>query len=152
MSARALDQLACPLTLVTRQVVHHHDVAGPELLDQHLLDERLEHIPVHRAINDHRAPHAFDAQCRDERGCLPMAVRRLVDQTLALGARPRSRDMLVFAPFFRLGLVDEDQPSRVDAGLRTPPRAASAGDIGAVLLGRMDRLFLKVRPSFFSTK
>jgi hypothetical protein len=45
------------------------------------------------------------------------------------------------------GLVDEDQASRIEIGLRAQPGGASSLDIRAVELGRRQRLFLRVIPS-----
>jgi len=45
-------------------------------------------------------------------------------------------------PGARAGLVDEDQPRRIEIGLRPEPGAAALQHVGAVLLGRMARLFL----------
>jgi hypothetical protein len=45
------------------------------------------------------------------------------------------------------GLVDEDQPLRVQLVLPGPPIGALGGDIGPVLLLRPERLFFSVSPS-----
>jgi len=44
-------------------------------------------------------------------------------------------------------LVDEDQAMRVQPRLVLAPRRARRGDIRAILLGGMERLFLSVRPN-----
>lgn len=49
-------------------------------------------------------------------------------------------------------IVDEDQPGRVESALVAPPEPARFRDVGAVLFGRMERLFLYVRPSRASTQ
>src|SRR2546421_11949269 len=59
-----------------------------------------------------------------------------------LGARPRSRVIFGLGP----GLVDEDQPTRIQARLIGLPRGAAIRNIRPVLLGRAERLFLKDSP------
>ena len=49
-------------------------------------------------------------------------------------------------------LVDEDQPRRVEPTLAAPPSPPRLGDILAVLLGRMERLFLYVSPILVKTQ
>ncbi len=44
------------------------------------------------------------------------------------------------------GFVDENQPSRLQKGLKAAPVGTGGGDIGTVLFGRTERLFLYVRP------
>jgi hypothetical protein len=41
-------------------------------------------------------------------------------------------------------LIDEDQPGRIDVAAVLAPLRAAAGDVGAVLLGCDQRLFLKL--------
>jgi hypothetical protein len=49
-------------------------------------------------------------------------------------------------------LVDEDEPGWVERSLAAFPVLAGLGDIGPVLLGRMESLFLYVSPSRVSTQ
>jgi hypothetical protein len=54
----------------------------------------------------------------------------------------------------RLGrrLVEEDQPGRIDPALAASPAPARFGNIGPVLLGRMECLFLYVSPILARTQ
>lgn len=77
-----------------------------------------------------------------------MAVRRMADQPFALGrAAAQTRQV-------RLGrrLVDEDKPGRVERALAAFPTTPGLGDVGTVLFGRMERLFLYVSPIRDSTQ
>lgn len=86
----------------------------------------------------HRMRYANAAQRRDQHGGLPVAVRRLVEQTLApLRAATQPRHVRL-GP----GLVDEDQAIRIKQQDQIVPQRTPLGDIGAVLLSGMDRLFL----------
>jgi hypothetical protein len=77
-----------------------------------------------------------------------MSVRRMTDQAFALGGTAAQPCHV------RLGrrLVDEDEPGRVERRLTAFPAPPGLGDIGPVLLGRMERLFLYVSPSLVSTQ
>ena len=77
-----------------------------------------------------------------------MTVRSVTDQPLAFGRAAAQ------ARHIGLGrrLVDEDEPGRVERSLAAFPAPAGLGDIGPVLLGRMERLFLYVSPSLVSTQ
>ena len=44
------------------------------------------------------------------------------------------------------GLINEDQPARVQVRLRLEPGLTSGADIGSFLLGGMSGLFLYVQP------
>jgi hypothetical protein len=48
-------------------------------------------------------------------------------------------------------LVEKDQARGLERALRALPAATGAADVGAVLLGCPERLFLKVRPIAVST-
>lgn len=48
-------------------------------------------------------------------------------------------------------LVDEDQSRRIEPALALVPAAAFLRDVGTVLFGRIEGIFLYVRPSFTGT-
>lgn len=50
--SRGLDHLAHERTLVAGQVVHDHDIAGPEVRDEDLGHAGLEGAPVDRPVED----------------------------------------------------------------------------------------------------
>jgi hypothetical protein len=66
-----------------------------------------------------------------------MAVRNPGAQTLA-ARRPAAQPRHLRAG---AGLVDEDQPGRVEIGLAVEPGFTPLGDVGAVLLGRVRSFF-----------
>ena len=77
-----------------------------------------------------------------------MTVRRMADQSFA-PRRTTAQERHV-----RLGrqLVDEDKPGRVERSLTALPPAPGLRDIGPVLFGRVERLFLYVSPIRVSTQ
>ena len=44
------DGLPNAADLVRRQVIHHHDIAGGEFRNEHLLDVSSERLTVHRSV------------------------------------------------------------------------------------------------------
>ena len=69
------------------------------------------------------AVEAAEAQARDQRGGLPMAMRNRGATSLAAGLRPRQPGHLGGGP----GLVDEDELRRVELGLEIEPGLAACG-------------------------
>jgi len=109
-------------------------------LDQKLLHVGEEALAVDGAIEQAGRLDAIVAQCGQESGRLPMAVRDFGDQP-ASARRPAAA-----AGHVRLGpgFVDEDQPRRVDAPLMLSPSQTMALYVRAVLLARHEGLFLSV--------
>lgn len=140
---RLFDQLAHSRTPVARQIVHDHDIARAKIGNEHLLDKRLEHIAVDRSVHDGGTTHSVNSQGRDQSGGFPVTVRCLVDQALSAWCSASKTGHVRLGPC----LIDEDQTLGTDFRLNSSPGRAMAGDVRAVLLGRMDRLFLKDNPS-----
>lgn len=69
-----------------------------------------------------------------------MAMRHAYPKPLAAPAAPMAARHIGRSP----RLVDEDQPLRVKVQLILEPLLASGQDVGAVLLGRVRGLFLRV--------
>ena len=100
----------------------------------------FEDIAVDGTVNHERGDDAAAAQSGDHGGRFPMAVRHAQPQALAtptaavasghIGAGPR--------------LIHEHQPFGGEVDLALEPGPAVAQNIGAVLLGGMGRLFLRV--------
>ena len=122
--------------------VHDHDVVRRERRDENLIDIGLEPLAVDRPVENHRRRHAVAAQTADEGRRLPMSVRNARAQPLAF----------LFAPAFARhvgrgpGLIDEDEPFRIEIELALEPGLAPRLYVRAVLFARMGGLFLNVRP------
>ena len=140
LGACRLDQIAHARPLVTGQVVHDDDVAWVKLRDQDPIDPGLEDVAVDRAVDDERGDDAAVAQAGDEGGGLPMAMRHAHPQPLAARATAVATGHVGAGPT----LVDEHQPVGFEVDLTLEPGPAPAQHIGAVLLGGMRGLFLRV--------
>jgi len=129
-------------SLVARQIVHDDDVAGRELRRQDASHVGGEGIGVHGSVEHPRRDHAGPAQAGDEGRGLPVTVRHASAQSLS------SRGPAVTSRHVgrRPGFVDEDQRLGVEVELAVEPLLTSLQDVGAVLLGRVRRLFLRVIP------
>ena len=123
-----------------RQVIHDHDVAGRELRRQDVGDVGREGLAVHRSVEDPSGDHAGSTQAGHEGGGLPVAVRHAGAQPLAARGSAIAARHVGRGP----GLVDEDELVRIEIELPLEPLLAPLQDVGAVLLGRVRRLFLRV--------
>jgi hypothetical protein len=123
--------------LVGRQVVHDDDVAVPQRRREQVLDVGDEGLAVHRPVEDHRRRNPVEPQAGHQRGRLPVAVRDRGAAALA----PRAASAQARHPGARSGLVDEDEPGRVEVGLELGPGLAARGYVGARLLAGVRSLF-----------
>ena len=128
--ARRVDCDANLGPLVCCEIVHHHDVAGPECRHEDLGHVSLERQTIHGAVENHRRDHAGRPERADEGRRLPMTMRERCDTALAVGRtaiKPRHLGR-------GSGLVDEHQPVDVDLRLRCFPRHAFSGYVRPILL------------------
>jgi hypothetical protein len=117
--------------------VHDHDVARLQGRDEDLIDIGEEDGAVHSTIIDERRGHAGKAQRPGEGGGLPVAMRHAGPATLAKwGAAPQPRHL-----GRQSGLINEDEPGRIEIELTIEPSAAALQDVWTVLLQCMCGLF-----------
>ena len=135
--AGGLDQLARGDALVAGEVVHDDDVSRLERWRQDVADIGLEPLAVDRSVQHHRRDHAAQPQARDQCGGLAVAMREAHAQPGAARTPPVAARHVGGRP----GLVDEDQPRRVEIGLGVEPGAPLLQDVRTVLLDRMPGLF-----------
>jgi hypothetical protein len=133
---------------VRREVVEHHDVAGLERRREELLDIGAEGDPGHRTVEDQRGNDPRLPEAGDQRRRAPVAVRHGGDQAFGRGT-PAVAPRHVGGG---AGLVEEHEPLGVHVALPDLPAPAPACDIGPVLLGRSQRLFLCLRPIRWSAQ
>ena len=86
--AGALDRRPGAADLVGRQIVQDDDIARREGGCEEGLGIGCEGVAVHRPVDDHGCREAAEAQARDQRGGLPMAMRNRGATSLAAGAAP----------------------------------------------------------------
>jgi hypothetical protein len=137
LGAPRLDGLANAFDFVGWQVVDHDHVAFGQAWGQHLLDISEEGLPIHWSIENQGRDKAIKAQSGSEGGSLPMAEGRLADQSLSLTASTTDADHLGRGP----GLVDEDQLAGIKPCLAGFEALPGLGDVGPILLGRVQRFF-----------
>ena len=124
-------------SFVAAEIVHDHDLPGLERGDEKLFDIGSEAWAIDRPVEDAGRVDPVRAQGREEGQRPPVAVRHRGDQPLSQRCAP------VRARHVRLdpGLVDEDEPFRVNLGLMPLPARALARHVGAALLAGAQAFF-----------
>lgn len=119
------------------EIVENDDIAWLQDFDELGFDVDLESLSVDRPVEN---PWRFDAivpQGGNEGHGLPMAVGGMGDQPFAARAPATQRRHVRLDP----GLIDKDQPCRVNARLVTDPLLAPAPELWPQLLGGQNRFF-----------
>jgi hypothetical protein len=98
---------------VTAEIVHDDDIAGLEHRQELLRDIGAEAFAVNWPIEDTRGREAIAAERSKESQCAPVTVRCEGTQALALWSPSAQRRHVGLDP----GLIDEDQPAGIEAGL-----------------------------------
>ena len=124
--------------LVRTEIVHDHDVALSQGRNQDLLDVEKEGFAVDRPVDQPGRRNAIVAQSGEKGHGLPAAVRHFGLDPLATRRPAPQRRHVGFCP----GLVDEHQAGGIDPLSILGPLCPPTGDIGTILLGGNQRLFL----------
>jgi hypothetical protein len=124
--------------LVGGQIVHHDDVAGLQCRHQDLFNIAQEQVCIDRTVEHGWCDKAVFSQRGDEGRGLPVTVGCGVDQPRAALTTAPEPNHIGFGP----GLIDEDQPGGGQTGLALTPLGAGLGNVGSVLLCRVQGLFL----------
>src|SRR5215207_9230217 len=146
------DRLADGGGLVRREVVHDHERARTvaQRRRQDLLHEGPEHGRGGRGGDGHHRGQPAQAEGADQRQAAPAAGRhRAAGPLAAPGPGEAARHARVDA-----ALVDEDQLAGVEAagGDLPAPGGTLLGEVGAVLFGGPERLFLRGQPRRWSAR
>lgn len=119
------------------QVVHHHDVVGPERRDEDLIEIGEERVPVHRPVEEAGGGQALHAQGGHERAGLPMMMGRvIVDARAAATPAIAPQQIRRNAAF-----IEKDEPVGINRRGEAAPIRSGRGDVSAILFGRADRFF-----------
>ena len=94
-------------------------------------------MAVDRTVEDARSGKSVAAQGAEEGQRAPVAMRGEAAQALASRSPAASRSHVGLDP----GLIDEDQPSRIEPGLPGSPALSPARNVGAGLLKGEQRFF-----------
>ena len=122
------------------QVVHDDNVAFAQFGNKDALDIGLEGVAIDRAVKHERRDHAARGQTGDESRRFPVAMGNADTQAFAAAAAAVRASHVGRSP----GLIDKDQAFGIEIELAFEPGLAPLQDVGAVLLGRVRRLFLRV--------
>lgn len=131
------------LAFMRAQVVEDDDVARLERGNEELFDIGAEALAVDRAVEQTRRFDTVVAQSGQESRSLPVAVRNLVDQTLAAWGPASQARHVGLDP----GFVDEHQTDGIDTALVGAPTGAMPAYVRTILLAGDEGLFLNVTPT-----
>ena len=136
------DRLSHSLTFVTPEIVHHDHIASAQGRNQNAFDIGREDVAIHGAVKDPGRINPVMVQGGDEGGGVPMPEGNRAGQAFAFGCPAPQGCHVCLYP----GLIDEDQPRRINAPLMALPPVAAALHIRAVTLVGDQCLFLKLNP------
>ena len=122
---------------MTAEVIHDDNVARLKDRDENLLDISVEAHAIDRSVDDAGRGEAVATQRRQEGEGPPFAEGRFGDKALASGASAVGAGHVGFGP----GLVDEDEPLRIDRRLTRLPPLTPPGDVRPVLFGGAKAFF-----------
>ena len=131
------DRGASGLAFVAAQIVENDDVAWLQRGDEDLLDIEAEQLAVDRTIDDPWCVDSVVAQGGEEGHRLPMAAGHLGLKPLSTQTPSAQRRHVGLGP----GLIDEDEPPRIDLALIGLPARPLAGDVRPVLLAWQNGFF-----------
>ena len=110
---------------------------GTENGRENLLDISAEARAIDRSVDDAGRGEPVATQRRQEREGPPSPEGRLGDEALASGASAMGARHVGFRP----GLVDEEEPPRIDRRLTRLPPLTPPGDVRPVLFGGAKAFF-----------
>jgi hypothetical protein len=121
-----------PATLRSK-VIHHHDIAGPQFGDQHLVYPGSESPAIDRAIEHKRGHQTFAAQGAEEGGRMPVPVRRVSEAARAFRRASPGGGHVGAGP----GFIQKHQALDGKIGLLGRPVLPCLGYVRAFLFGGM---------------
>lgn len=127
--ASGLDHLPDSFRLVASKIVENDDVALTQGWQEKVLDIGAEAFAVDRPVEDAGCRELVVAERTEEREGTPVTVRREAAQAGPFGAPAPQRGHVGLDP----GLIDEDEPTRIEPGLPGSPALAPTRDVGAGL-------------------
>jgi hypothetical protein len=131
------DRGADGMAFMAAKIVKNDDIAWLQRGDEDLFGVEPEQLAVDRTIDDPRRVDPVVAQGSEEGHRLPMPIRRLGLEPLTPHAPSPKGRHVGLGP----GLIDEDDPSRIDLTLVGLPARPLAGDVRPVLLAWQNGFF-----------
>ena len=127
----SLDGFFDSIDFMNADVVHEHDVASLQGRSEKLFRIGLEHLAGHRSFEHERRSDTIMTQRSDEGDGFPIAVRQLLDQSLALRRPPVETGNRRGDTRF----IDKNKALRIKPWLLLLQGLACGGDVRPVLLG-----------------
>jgi hypothetical protein len=137
LRVRRADRFANGFAFVAAEIVHDDDVARQKRWHEDLLDIRQEASAIDRTVKDARRIDPVGAQRCEEGERPPFAERHLGKEAAA----PRASSMQARHVGLGPGLVDEDEPRRIELSLVLLPALTPPFDVGPILLGGVQAFF-----------
>lgn len=109
--SRVVKQFLNRLRFVCRQVVHDNDGIGAQFGDKHLLNVGFERHPVHWSVQYHRGDGGLPCDGRDQRRCVPVSMRCVVEYALTFLRTTIQSNHIGFSACF----IQKDQATRVNS-------------------------------------
>jgi len=123
--------------LVAAQIVHDHDVAGPEAGNEHLFDIEQEALAIDGTVEYTGRRNLVAAQGGKERHGFPMTMGNAAEEPLAFQGPAAQWRHVGLGP----GFVDEHQPRGFNPGLVFLPPVSFSRDVRPLLLGGVNCFF-----------
>ena len=122
---------------MTGQVVHHHDVADPQLWQKHFFDIGFEDDTVDWSVNDEGRNETTQRQRSDESGCFPVTMGNTDAQAFSPCAPTMATRHVCRCPC----LVYENKACWIEVKLTVEPVLAALQDVGTALFASVRSLF-----------
>lgn len=135
--ASSLDHLPDVFRLVASEIVENDDVAFAQGWQENVLHVTAEAFTVDRAVEDAGCRELVMAERAEECEGTPVTVRSEAAQARPFGSPASQRSHVGLNP----GLIDEDEPTRIEPGLPGSPALAPTRDVGASLFEREQCFF-----------
>lgn len=115
--------------LVASEIVENDDIALAQGWQENVLHVTAEAFTVDRAVEDAGCRELVVAERAEECEGTPVTVRSEAAQARPFGSPASQRSHVGLDP----GLIDEDEPARIEPGLPGSPTLAPTRDVGASL-------------------
>jgi hypothetical protein len=129
MGAGLADRGPYRFAFVAAEIVHDDDISEPQGGNENFLDIEEEPLTIDRTVDQPGRLDAIVAECGEERHCVPVAVRRCRFEPLSQGAPAAQWRHVGLCP----GLIDKNEPGRINASLIAYPLRAPSSHVGTIL-------------------
>ena len=129
MCAGVADCRAYGFAFVAAEIVHDDNVARAESRNENRFDIEQKAFPIDGTVDEPRRIHAIVAQRCQESHRVPVAVRRFGFEAFSYQAPAAQWRHIGLGP----GLIDKNEPRRINACLMNCPLGAPSSYVGTIL-------------------